>query len=629
MKTTIKIALFGAAGAVAAIALAEFSAQRLVTSRLTDRIEKATGLHAEFRSAKLNLLPTPGFTGEDLRLTNPADPSKEPFLKAEGVNFGFSLKNLLEGETALGEITLTRPVLRIVQGERSSASPQASSPESFTLQGLTVTDGTLIYQNPRRGVDSRLGAIGLHASSANGTFELVADVGSSLHMRAKAASVDDLFAGRPTGIEAELGAGGGALLPVNTKVRLDRTALRFDNLAGTLKGSSFKASGSFDWSDQPSFHTNISIDRVDARDLGGADESSDIQRSLDDLDDRKIDLKPLRLIDLVIGYSIDDLRAGPLHLEKIRGRTILDDGFLRIGLDNADLYRGKARGEVIVDGARNEPTQKARLELSGIDSAPFVADLSGFHGLAGKLQFGLEANSTGSSLRAMATNLNGTANLAFRDGAISGIDVPVLVRAIAAYLPSQWQTATDKIIVNSLTGTFRIAQGEAVTQDLHVVSPILDVIGKGKIDLVNCEFDLRFDPRLNTKPTRPGSTASALDLGASILIRGPWRDPQITADLSGLANDPAGTLDKLQTLGRDLFGQDPIGGLGGNDRTRPSGDDIIKGLEGLFGGFSEGRESSPMPKNIDGRQSGSRPAPTVPRDKRSLERNGSKREYSL
>jgi hypothetical protein len=173
------------------------------------------------------------------------------------------------------------------------------------------------------------------------------------------------------------------------------------------------------------------------------------------------------------------------------------------------------------------------------------------------------------------------------------------------YLPAAWQSLSNRIDITALDGTFAIKDGLATTSDLHVTSPIIDVRGKGSVGLADQSFDLRFEPKVVTQASRDAAAAkrnaaiSPLDLGAAILVRGSWADPVVSADLSGLLNDPQGAIDKLSTLGQELLGKSgngggalAAGGLGsglGSGAQMPDAE-TMKNVGDLLGGLIGGMQ---------------------------------------
>jgi AsmA protein len=454
------------------------------------------------------------------------------------------------------------------------------------IEAFSISDGTFILDNPRQDVTARLEHVNLDATHvASDALSLMMDAtsgGQSLHLDANAASLSDLAAGMPTSLKAEVRAAGFSDRPVQviSKIRLADGALRFGDIGANAFGGRISGSATVDWNAvQPAVAARLAADHLT---LAGFDFDST----------GAMDLKQLRLFDAAVDLSADSLRFANMSATNLRSKATLADGTLRLSLQNADAYRGRARGELMFDASRQGPKQSLSFELARADVQPLLADAVESDALSGQLQFKLDLKAAGTSPHDMAATASGTASLAFQNGAFTGLELPPLVRAVVPYLPSAWREQSRKITVDSLTATFRVANGRAETADLHLTSPVADVSGKGQIDLVNHQLDLRFDPKI-IADGRGANQSSPLDLGAGILIRGPWNDPQVTADLSALMQDPQGTLGKLQTLGQGLMAPDANGGKnapGVPDLSKMPVDSIMKGLGDLLGGLGEGRQ---------------------------------------
>ncbi len=113
---------------------------------------------------KLELLPSPSFVINKLRVADQATASGEPLFRADQVAARLSVVPLLRGVLEANEIELVRPVLRLVIdesgrgnwrnfGKASGALPFV--PNDVALQSVRVTDGTILVLD-RQGVRERV-----------------------------------------------------------------------------------------------------------------------------------------------------------------------------------------------------------------------------------------------------------------------------------------------------------------------------------------------------------------------------------------------------------------------------------------------------------------------------------------
>jgi AsmA protein len=209
-----------------------------------------------------------------------------------------------------------------------------------------------------------------------------------------------------------------------------------------------------------------------------------------------------------------------------------------------------------------------------VRALPLLQNLAGFDKLDGKLQAKLGGRSTGASQRAIMANLNGTAFVNFQDGAIRGLNVARMIRALTTSPLSGWQeTRDEQTDLTQLSASFKIDRGQATASDLTLVGPLVRVSGTGMVDIANKSLALRVEPKLVMTTEGQGRTSEPVGLGIPVAIDGPWDSPRIYPDMAGILDNPDAAYAKLKEMGKGLFGANG-GGLDG----------LINGLGGLAGG---------------------------------------------
>lgn len=605
MKWALKIGTAGLAIIAAAVG-ASFALEHLFVDALARRIEDKTGLQAHFAKTDLGFWPELHFTGHDLRLTD-SDPSHDPVLAVDQASFDLTWESLVSGKPRIANAVLIHPQLNIVEGEARKAAP--SVPENkmsrladeAKLDGVTIQNGAITIENKLRKAKVHAEAIDLRAQPAdNGSLNLSGNgrlSGHDVRFKAWAASLKDLAAGTLTTLKAEINADlGAAPVTLQSEILLTDHALRFTAGPQQLAPNQVKATGALDWSkDVPALSLTLVANELSIGAVNlDATSGEDLRDTLDRLGDQPLDLSPSRLLDIAVAATVKTLKAGSMKAGSLQAKANLSNGVLKLGLQSADFYQGTMHADLAVDGNQQVPQESLDMVLAGVDTSPLLADAARFNHLEGRLDMAASLKTAGSNSHAMASALTGTSRLHFHDGAITGINAPSTLRAVLAYLPPAWQNLSNRIDV-TLDGTFAIKDGTAITNDLHATSPIIDARGKGSVGLADQTFDLRFDPKVVTQAGRDAAAAkqqaavSPLDLGAAILVRGPWTDPQVSADLSGLLND-LHAIEKLSTLGQEFLGG---GGAGLGTGGQMSDAEVMKGIGDLLGGLLGGMQEQP------------------------------------
>lgn len=587
MKTARNILLVAVSLVAATVLALVFFSEPILKAVLTAQISARSGLEARLSGAHFELWPNLRIKATGLELRRPNAVAEVPVFSADELGFSLPYGPLLSFKPQVVDIGLAHPVIRVEAAmhlpRSNDGTPAKSGPDVAVLGPFTVTDGVIIDENIRRRATGRIDGIRLRAiATHDGGLNLSLDAqafGQTIHADAKAASSADLAAGRPTRVDVAAMANASATpaLVVRTNLRVNSTLISFADLAGTWQSSKVNGSGNVRLDgDAPAITSQLQVDRLDfgALDPGTPSASQDPVP----LSDAKLDLKSLRLFDADVDVKATELHAGRVTLANAGLKTTLDKGLLRLALPSVDIYQGKVAANVSVDASQDMPTQTVKLAITSVKAGPLLGDLGGTK-VDGTLSMHADLVSHGDSVKAIMSNLGGAADFAVKDGVVTGHKMPDLFRNVSTYLPSAWRSLSDKITVDSMTATFAIVSGVAATEDLRIVSPVADVNGKGDINLVDRTFDLRFDPKVkNGDPKK----LNPLDLGASILVRGPWSDPQISADLSGLLSDPNKALNTLQGLGQQFLGGDSDKNTNGIPA-----DDLVKGLGGMLKGFGQ------------------------------------------
>ncbi|MDB5765137.1 MAG: AsmA family protein [Herminiimonas sp.] len=214
------------------------------------------------------------------------------------------------------------------------------------------------------------------------------------------------------------------------------------------------------------------------------------------------DSKPLDLSALRDLQAAGRIRIGALKAENIKASNVRLDlraagGKIDLNPLSANLYDGTVAGSLSAT-ASNPPRFAVRQNLAGINVGPLLKDAIGKEPIEGRGNVNLDVVTEGGIFAQMKKNLNGTARIALRDGAVHGINVAQTIRNAKTRIgelkgsePPQAGTgsAGEKTDFSELTGSFRIVNGVAHNDDLHVKSPLIRVEGSGDINLADDKLD--------------------------------------------------------------------------------------------------------------------------------------------
>jgi AsmA protein len=587
---------------VAALLLIVGVPSGFLTSAIQARVERETGYRLAIAGAtRIGVWPSFNVTLNDVALQDPKDGDTSARLTAGSVRAEMTPASLWSGRSEITDLVIASPVLHVpllrersgpptppAKPAASAGEPQANAP---AIDRVTVTDGAIEFFNLHDQVNNRITGISAAAViSADRNINVTGSAQASEHPLKFGikATVPPAPMGRQT-VPVELTLEASDLLqgPLSAKaeVRLNGPVVMINGLTGKVGDGAFNGFASADLSSKPLVKLDLDFQRLDVAVPAAA--AAAAASGPHPWSNATVDLTGLNYVDVQARVSAAELNIGQAHLAPAAIDGALARGVLKARFANLGAYDGQANGDLIVDVSAGNPAYTLNGDLTGVRALPLLRSLADFDRLDGKLQAKLALRSSGASQRAIMSNLDGTVFAVFRDGAIRGLNVAQMIRSLTSGVLSGWPEQKDETTdLTQLSASFRIEKGQAATSDLNLVGPLVRVTGGGTVDLDAQTLSFRVEPKLVMTTEGQGRTSDPLGLGIPVVIDGPWAEPRIYPDVSGILDNPDAAYAKLKELGKGLFG-------GGNGNGSTGG--LGETLDNLLQGLGQDRNAAPSP----------------------------------
>jgi AsmA protein len=586
-------------GALAAMSL--LISRDRVRESVQAEIRNATGLDLTLRGgASVSLFPTGSVSFADVVLAE--EGAREPALATERLTARLRLLPLFAGRIEIADIALEQPQINLVLASDGSSNwsgliaslarargPKANRAEddaSFSAIGLrggtiTIRDGARETAETLTGVNLAIAWPSI-AKSLAATGRVVWH-GEPVDVNISLSDFPSALAGDQTGLKIRLGGAPGKLvfegtmsarptLKIDGTVSADSTSLR-DALrwAGQkpLPGNGFgrfalKAKTSIAGGTIALTGVNVSLDGNSAEGVFSfaADGRQTLQGTLAAND---LDLTPyvsaVRLVtgnerdwaefpialDGLNGFDVDlRLSAAKVSLGRVKiGHTAvtanLRGGRLMLSVGESAAFGGLVRGSFVLASTDGGAEIKSQMQFVDVDLENSLGEMFNIRQIEGRGNLNIAIETAGNSIFAMTQNLNGSVNLAGRDGGIARLNAEqTLIRIKRQPLSGfrdyrNGRTPFEKLIVN-----LKVAQGIARIDEARLEGPRLRITLTGASAVPSRELDLRGTASLFENGKGEGVSPS---LELVFAVRGTWEEPiPILADTQFL-------LESSQSLG--------------------------------------------------------------------------------
>lgn len=271
-----------------------------------------------------------------------------------------------------------------------------------------------------------------------------------------------------------------------------------------------------------------------------------------DWSDDSIDLSGLRAADAQFDLSVAGILVRKIKIGAANLKLSLKDGVLVTDLTRMALYGGTGKARLMANGAARISQISLNFDLANFQARPFMGDAMDFDRIEGAANADMSITTRGRSQRDLVSALGGAGKVKFLNGAIRGINLAAMARNVASAFLDSSASETQKTDFAELGGTFSIARGVLTNNDLLLKSPLLRLMGKGKIDLPKRTLNYRFEPKVVASISGQGGEADVRGVTVPVLVDGPWDDISFAPDLAGMignvAKDPVKAIGSLKNL---------------------------------------------------------------------------------
>ena len=261
--------------------------------------------------------------------------------------------------------------------------------------------------------------------------------------------------------------------------------------------------------------------------------------------DDPLALDGLRAVDADVRIRLSDARYRGLVLDRGDLSLRLDGGVARVEAADGALAGGTVAATATVDGSGETPGIDYALDAASVAVRPLLAAFAGTEELSGRLDFSMRGASAGASPNALVSGLNGDGALTLADGALAGIelegvDIAGLLHGAVASIIDEPGDGPPRTVFDSLHGTFSVANGEVVNEDMIARAPLFGLSGSGRASLPRRTVDYRVVAAL---AARAGGDNILAGIPIPVGISGPWTEVEYEVAwdgvLAAVASDPA------------------------------------------------------------------------------------------
>ncbi|WP_428407950.1 AsmA family protein [Hyphococcus sp.] len=636
--------------------------------RIETQASNALGREVTFGDdLSFRIFPRTAFRVTDLTIANADGFSGDYLARVEEADIGVKLLPLFSDSVEIDRFVLTRPDIRLTRSANGAVNWNLAQTESaepseaetggtqrdLKLGDVRIVDGAARYEDLAAGtsyvaedIDMKVVLKSLSEPlEANGTMQFQ---GAPASVDMVLTSLQNVMNKEPGNLKLDLKVGDaeiGADLSIATKdgVRYSGpaslsapdlpalAALAGTELADAPGFDSLSVKGDLDGNENSVRLQNaeINFDEIAAQGAITLNWAGARPKASGVLSTEKLDLRPympppvenaegfpewseatmdfssLNNIDADFDISTNAIYVNDLEFGESRIKLLVDAGRLTAEIPELSMYGGQGSGRMVVNARGATPSFAGNFDVGAVQAQPFSKDLMKHDNLLGLGSFKLNFTATGASQAAIMRTVDGSGGFDLADGALKGVNIAGLVRAVGEFQtgfnPAALQRAvaeargpTQQTDFSEFLSDFSIANGLITAPTIRLNGPYLSMTGQGTINLAEQTIDLRLLPK-------GSSTLDGEEGGRTITIPvrvgGTFSKPTMGVDAESLAR--TGLQRTLENVFKDKEGED--GAKAEQDPARTI-------IEGIIGG--QKKPTEPQPEDGDAGATESKPKST-------------------
>ncbi|PHV11558.1 AsmA family protein [Chitinimonas sp. BJB300] len=347
-------------------------------------------------------------------------------------------------------------------------------------------------------------------------------------------------------------------------------------LAGKLDGNGLTLNAAVKDFNQPSVRFDLKADAIDLDRYIVPPKPTSVAAA--GAPPAKIDLSPLKTLNIDGRISIGQLKKAPIDARDVRVAVSAKNGLLVIPTASMKAFGGDIDASATATASAS-PRITIKPKLTGVDIHTVLKQFANFDRLEGRGFVEGNLAVEGSDAVAMKNSLSGSLNAKLTDGALKGINIGKTLRDVKASLASFQggektiaSSQSEKTDFTELTASLMLNNGVASNKDLSIKSPLVRVSGEGEADLKSETVNYLIKAALvATSKGQDGANREDLrGLTIPVRIKGSFAAPSYSLDLSAALKENAGA--KLEEKKAEVK----------QELKEKANDAIKKGLKSLF-----------------------------------------------
>jgi AsmA protein len=201
-----------------------------------------------------------------------------------------------------------------------------------------------------------------------------------------------------------------------------------------------------------------------------------------------------------------------------------------VTVGESQSFGGLITGNIALAKTETGAHFKTQMQFADINLEKVMTELFRIRRVEGTGNISLEIESTGLNVQELARNLNGSAQISAKDGALTGMNVEQLLRRLSQRpLSGSGDFRNGRTPFEKLNIALQVVQGTATIDDVRLEGPNVKLGLTGTTSIPAREFDLAGTASL---------VNAAADAGVAFelpfVVQGPWDDPVMLPDAQTL-----------------------------------------------------------------------------------------------